>query len=269
VAKIADSLITKGGTNTESFYEYLISKYIAPSFTFMFKSCGVKNPNKVTLVSFVFLLAASFMVLFISMLDAVWYRTTIAVLIQLSFIFDCSDGQLARITGTSSKLGAWLDRVLDRVGEFIIFTCFGIMAWCLYGSVVYLYLGITVGYGLSLFTMAMSLSDSIQYDKRNVILQLEKKIQKKKETEGSSKGSVSSEGRKHNTLLFVLSKVFFFLNFGIGERYLYLSFFIVINHVDIMLYIASLLTTLRFLSIAFHVCKKLRRYDNFKRQYND
>jgi len=164
VAKIADSLITKGGTNTESFYEYLISKYIAPSFTFMFKSCGVKNPNKVTLVSFVFLLAASFMVLFISMLDAVWYRTTIAVLIQLSFIFDCSDGQLARITGTSSKLGAWLDRVLDRVGEFIIFTCFGIMAWCLYGSVVYLYLGITVGYGLSLFTMAMSLSDSIQYD---------------------------------------------------------------------------------------------------------
>jgi hypothetical protein len=44
-----------------------------------------------------------------------------ALLLQLAFTADCVDGQLARYTRTFSKLGAWLDSMLDRAKEYVVF----------------------------------------------------------------------------------------------------------------------------------------------------
>jgi len=44
-----------------------------------------------------------------------------AILVQLSFVVDCMDGQLARYRQQFSKLGAWLDRISDRVKDFLYF----------------------------------------------------------------------------------------------------------------------------------------------------
>ncbi len=44
-----------------------------------------------------------------------------AVLVYLSFVADCVDGQLARYTRTFSKFGAWLDSVFDRAKEYAAF----------------------------------------------------------------------------------------------------------------------------------------------------
>ena len=44
-----------------------------------------------------------------------------ALLAYLAFAADCVDGQLARYTRQFSKLGAWLDSVLDRAKEYVIF----------------------------------------------------------------------------------------------------------------------------------------------------
>lgn len=38
-----------------------------------------------------------------------------ALLYHVSFIFDCMDGKLARLTGAGSVFGAWLDFVFDRI----------------------------------------------------------------------------------------------------------------------------------------------------------
>ncbi|MFD6924384.1 CDP-alcohol phosphatidyltransferase family protein [Streptomyces sp. NPDC059944] len=38
-----------------------------------------------------------------------------AAIYHVSFIFDCMDGKLARLTGQSSVFGAWLDFVFDRI----------------------------------------------------------------------------------------------------------------------------------------------------------
>jgi phosphatidylglycerophosphate synthase len=38
-----------------------------------------------------------------------------ALLYHLSFVLDCMDGKLARLTGTGSIFGAWLDYVFDRI----------------------------------------------------------------------------------------------------------------------------------------------------------
>jgi phosphatidylglycerophosphate synthase len=52
-----------------------------------------------------------------------------AVLLQAAFTLDCVDGQLARYTRTFTKLGAWLDSVLDRSKEYLVY------AGLAYGSV--------------------------------------------------------------------------------------------------------------------------------------
>ena len=62
-----------------------------------------------------------------------------AVLLYLSFVADCVDGQLARYTGQFSKFGAWLDSVFDRAKEYAAFAGLGIGAasgevWILAGA---------------------------------------------------------------------------------------------------------------------------------------
>lgn len=44
-----------------------------------------------------------------------------AVLLQLAFVVDCVDGQLARYARRFSNLGAWLDSVFDRVKEYLVY----------------------------------------------------------------------------------------------------------------------------------------------------
>ncbi len=44
-----------------------------------------------------------------------------AVLLQVAFMLDCVDGQLARYTRTFTKFGAWLDSIFDRTKEYAVF----------------------------------------------------------------------------------------------------------------------------------------------------
>ena len=41
-----------------------------------------------------------------------------ALLLQLSLVVDCVDGEVARYTRAFSSLGAWLDASTDRVKEY-------------------------------------------------------------------------------------------------------------------------------------------------------
>lgn len=61
-------------------------------------------------------------------LSAVWFsagtlggRLAGAVLLYLSFVLDCLDGQLARYTRGFSPLGAWADGMADRLKEYVVY----------------------------------------------------------------------------------------------------------------------------------------------------
>lgn len=49
---------------------------------------------------------------------------TIFVLSQVSYLFDCADGQLARATGRASDFGDFLDKGIDIAGSFLSFGAF-------------------------------------------------------------------------------------------------------------------------------------------------
>ncbi|HEX6459186.1 MAG TPA: DUF5941 domain-containing protein [Thermoleophilaceae bacterium] len=50
-----------------------------------------------------------------------WGLIAGAVLLQVAFMLDCVDGQLARYTRNFSRFGAWLDSVFDRGKEYLVY----------------------------------------------------------------------------------------------------------------------------------------------------
>ena len=75
------------------------------------------TPNQVTLISFAIGLYSAF-----CFTKGSFSQTLLgSVLLQISIIVDCVDGELARYTRKFSKLGAWLDAVTDRVKEYMVF----------------------------------------------------------------------------------------------------------------------------------------------------
>ncbi|MFI6596252.1 CDP-alcohol phosphatidyltransferase family protein [Nonomuraea sp. NPDC050536] len=64
----------------------------------------------------------------LALLSAIWFSegtrgSQIAggLLLYLSFVLDCVDGQLARYTRSFSPLGAWVDGMADRLKEFVVY----------------------------------------------------------------------------------------------------------------------------------------------------
>jgi hypothetical protein len=75
------------------------------------------TPNQVTIASFAIGLYAAFL---FSQGDT-WSLIGGAILLQVSIIVDCVDGEIARYTRKFSELGAWLDAITDRVKEYAVF----------------------------------------------------------------------------------------------------------------------------------------------------
>ncbi|WP_204018437.1 CDP-alcohol phosphatidyltransferase family protein [Sphaerimonospora thailandensis] len=75
--------------------------------------------------------------------DPIWLAAG-AVLYHLSFVLDCMDGKIARLKGTGTVLGGWLDYVFDRIR---VFGCALALMWGQYqatGQDLYLLLGIGI-----------------------------------------------------------------------------------------------------------------------------
>jgi phosphatidylglycerophosphate synthase len=71
----------------------------------------VVTPNRLTISAFVLGIAAA---------ACFWQQSypwlvAGAVLFHLSFVLDCMDGKIARLNGTGSVFGSWLDYVFDRL----------------------------------------------------------------------------------------------------------------------------------------------------------
>lgn len=52
-----------------------------------------------------------------------------AAVIELSYVLDCVDGQLARLKGTSSPVGAHLDFLMDELKAFLLVAAVAVRLW--------------------------------------------------------------------------------------------------------------------------------------------
>jgi phosphatidylglycerophosphate synthase len=80
------------------------------------------TPNHLTLIGFGIAVVAA-----VAAAQQAWVLA--GVLLVVGGVFDLFDGALARATGTTSRLGAFMDSVFDRAGEGVVYV--GIVAGCL------------------------------------------------------------------------------------------------------------------------------------------
>jgi len=110
------------------------------------------TPNQITLLSLV-TFVASMVVLalergYLGLIAA-------ALVLELSYVLDCTDGQLARLKHRSSPVGAHLDFLMDELKAFLLVAATGIRLWRADGHELWL---IEALLGLAVVASAISMT---------------------------------------------------------------------------------------------------------------
>ena len=133
------------------------------------------TPNKITLISFI---SAAIAAVFI-VLGGVQNFIIAAILIHLSHVFDCMDGQMARYRKTSSISGCYYDKLTDQIQVFIWFGAIAYAASQQSGSVIPVFLALVGiafyslrGYSkyVTIYLEASQVNDSTQDDKPEEVI---------------------------------------------------------------------------------------------------
>lgn len=103
---------------------------------------GWLTPNMVTIFSFILYVAA---IVGVNLWPHLWVLW--GLLLPLSYVLDCLDGQLARTTGKMSAIGDYLDKTLDVFKIGVINIGLGYFAYSQTDQVIYLLLGFASCFG--------------------------------------------------------------------------------------------------------------------------
>ena len=104
------------------------SVFVLRRFSKLLTNLAVKikaTPNQVTMIS----LAIGLYSAYLFAQGSPWSLFAGALLLQVSIVVDCVDGELARYTRQFSKLGGWLDAVTDRVKEYMVLLGLAYGSW--------------------------------------------------------------------------------------------------------------------------------------------
>jgi phosphatidylglycerophosphate synthase len=118
------------------------------------------RPNAVTASSAALMLAAALSVVAGATGPAA--AAGIAVAMALALVLDTADGRLARLQGTSSAFGRWLDEFLDELVDLALHAAIAWSAFARHGHPVWLLLGIAYASGKYLFRVQSSLGDELE-----------------------------------------------------------------------------------------------------------
>jgi phosphatidylglycerophosphate synthase len=128
------------------------------------------TPNAVTLAAGIFMFWAAALV---AVGPAGWIcQVTVGLSLALALVLDTADGRLARLQGTSSAFGRWLDQVLDELADMALHAAIAWAAFCRDGQPIWLLLGIIYASGKYLFVIQSLLGDELEGPKTNPALSL-------------------------------------------------------------------------------------------------
>jgi len=67
------------------------------------------------------------------LLNIYWATVLAGILVALSYVFDCVDGEIARLNQRCTKTGALLDEYSDRIVDIVVILCLGLVNYWIYG----------------------------------------------------------------------------------------------------------------------------------------
>jgi hypothetical protein len=122
------------------------------------------RPNALTIASGGLMMAAAALV---GAGIGVWLtRSVVALSLAAALVLDTADGRLARLQGTSSAFGQWLDQVVD---EFVDLALHAAIAWAAFrssGLPIWLVVGIIYASGKYLFLVQSLLGNELEEGQR-------------------------------------------------------------------------------------------------------
>ena len=204
----------------DGWWASVFSGQIANVFLIFISDIKWITPNWVTTFS---LLTCIIAAAFISVGTALFLIIG-GILVQLVFILDCLDGQLARYREQSSNFGAWYDRVTDRIKDFLIYFSIAFGHYRIYEDWKIWPLGMTSLFFVYLFDY---------YVNQDIKLEA---VERKEKTEGEKTLLIKAL----NLIFSIGEKVYKslpILQFHIGEQYLLISLFLFFNQTRLLLYL--------------------------------
>ena len=122
----------------------------------------ILNPNRLTALSFISALLGAAYILPFSYQNFV----AAAILIQLSHVLDCMDGQMARYRGISSPAGSFYDKIADFIKIFIFFAAVSFTVFEESNNITVVFLGFTATffYTLRSYIKYVTLSIRVEND---------------------------------------------------------------------------------------------------------
>lgn len=114
------------------------------------------RPNAVTIAAAGLIVGASILVAF-TRSSPLWNLAAAAAL-ALALVLDTADGHLARLQGTASELGRWLDATLDELGDMALHAAIAWSAFARDGRPVWLVLGMLYAMGKYMFVVTTTAS---------------------------------------------------------------------------------------------------------------
>ena len=123
---------------------------------------SILNPNRLTTLSFIVSLFGAAFILPYSYQNFV----TAVILIQLSHVLDCMDGQMARYRGISSPAGSFYDKIVDFIKIFLFFAAVSFTAFEETHNITVVFLGFTATffYTLRSYIKYVTLSIRVEND---------------------------------------------------------------------------------------------------------
>ena len=120
----------------------------------------VIRPNAVTLASAGLMLSASAVIA--AGFSGWGARLAVAISLATALVLDTADGRLARLQGTSSAFGRWLDQVLDELADIALHAAIAWAAFCRDGWPGWLVLGIVYASSKYLFQVQSFLGEELE-----------------------------------------------------------------------------------------------------------
>jgi len=198
------NLLQSSGLSNDSFMDKTITRFFSRQLTRFFLKTPL-SPNMITILSlFIGLISAKFF------LQGTHENSIIgAGLLLLSAWIDCTDGEVARLKFSESKIGGILDIICDNLVHFAVFFAIGMGLYQSTGNNIFVLLGALAVFG-SLISFLL-LSSSI-IDKKEVA------------------SANTADPKKKNTLTDTLA----------NRDFIYFLFFMsLIGRVDVFIYITA------------------------------
>lgn len=124
---------------TDAWWTVKVIDPVALRLTYLFANYTGFTPNQITLFSLILGLVSAIFFLKGDHLSLVLG----AVAMELSFVFDCVDGKIARLKKTGTQFGAYWDFIQDRLVQFAALFALIWSQYQLTGNMVYWILGMT------------------------------------------------------------------------------------------------------------------------------